>query len=205
MAPRSVFHVLFVTRQYIRGRSVVPVTVSSFPRARPAPRRRPLRAMWLLFSACALLTPHTQPPRHTHPRPRLLPAVMVAGSGREGGGDIDVQRDPPDKLLDLVVQCAVQAQLAYHNEFKSEVRAKWLESFLGWPRESYARWARTPDQQTPGRSATHACEPCLGQASCTAGSPASTTAAGATTLGRCCVALLRSTNAATRSPRFCLG
>jgi len=41
------------------------------------------------------------------------------------------QRDPPDKLLDLVVQCAVQAQLAYHNEFKSEVRAKWLESFLG--------------------------------------------------------------------------
>ena len=39
--------------------------------------------------------------------------------------------DPPEKLLGLVVQCAVQAQLAYHNELKSEVRAKWLESFLG--------------------------------------------------------------------------
>ena len=56
---------------------------------------------------------------------------MAEGSaGREGGSDAG-QRDPPDKLLDLVVQCAVQAQLAYHNEFKSEVRAKWLESFLG--------------------------------------------------------------------------
>ena len=56
---------------------------------------------------------------------------MAEGSaGREGGRDAG-QRDPPDKLLDLVVQCAVQAQLAYHNEFKSEVRAKWLESFLG--------------------------------------------------------------------------
>jgi len=42
-----------------------------------------------------------------------------------------VRSDPPEKLLDLVVQCAVQSQLAYHNEFKSEVRAKWLESFLG--------------------------------------------------------------------------
>lgn len=91
--------------------------------------------MWLLCgSASALLvTPHAHPPQHVNarpPRPRLLTAVMAEGSaGREGG--CDAGRDPPDKLLDLVVQCAVQAQLAYHNEFKSEVRAKWLESFLG--------------------------------------------------------------------------
>jgi hypothetical protein len=57
---------------------------------------------------------------------------MAEGSaGTEGTRDLDGLSDPPDKLLDLVVQCAVQAQLAYHNEFKSEVRAKWLESFLG--------------------------------------------------------------------------
>jgi len=67
--------------------------------------------------------------------------VAESAKGRDGGGrdrddggggpDSDVRSDPPDQLLDLVVQCAVQAQLAYHNEFKSEVRAKWLESFLG--------------------------------------------------------------------------
>ena len=65
--------------------------------------------------------------------------VAESAKGRDGGGrdrddggggpDSDVRSDPPDQLLDLVVQCAVQAQLAYHNEFKSEVRAKWLESF----------------------------------------------------------------------------
>ena len=51
-------------------------------------------------------------------------AFLVDGSGSVGAHHFN-------KLLDLVVQCAVQAQLAYHNEFKSEVRAKWLESFLG--------------------------------------------------------------------------
>jgi len=46
-------------------------------------------------------------------------------------GDGEAVREPPPKLMMLMVQCAVQAQLAYYNEFKNEVRAKWLESFLG--------------------------------------------------------------------------
>ena len=75
--------------------------------------------MWLCTSACALLVTPRHPQPH-QPRPRLIPTVMAESSN-----------DPPEKLLDLVVQCAVQAQLAYHNEFKSEVRAKWLEAFLG--------------------------------------------------------------------------
>ena len=113
--------------------------------------------MWLLCgSASALLvTPrHTLPPQYLalNPRPRLLPSVIMAVSSAgsdawsenadnwkkwEGIGmnssdsNSKVRSDPPEKLLDLVVQCAVQSQLAYHNEFKSEVRAKWLESFLG--------------------------------------------------------------------------
>ena len=51
-----------------------------------------------------------------------MPPIVMAESST---------RDPPEKLLSLMLQCAVQAQLAYYNEFKSEVRAKWLESFLG--------------------------------------------------------------------------
>uniref|UniRef100_A0A7S4BIS2 Uncharacterized protein n=3 Tax=Chrysotila carterae TaxID=13221 RepID=A0A7S4BIS2_CHRCT len=34
----------------------------------------------------------------------------------------------PEKLL---LQCAIQAQLSYYNEFKDELKARWLESFLG--------------------------------------------------------------------------
>lgn len=46
-------------------------------------------------------------------------------------GNDEAVREPPQKLMMLMVQCAVQAQLAYYNEFKNELRAKWLESFLG--------------------------------------------------------------------------
>eukprot|EP00900_Chrysochromulina_parva_P009995 jgi/Chrpa1/18998/Chrysochromulina_OHIO_Genome00006673-RA len=38
---------------------------------------------------------------------------------------------PPLKLLNLMCQCTVQAQLGYYAEFKNEVRSRWLESFLG--------------------------------------------------------------------------
>jgi hypothetical protein len=38
---------------------------------------------------------------------------------------------PPEKLLALLMQCAVQAQLYYFNEFKNEIMGRWLESFLG--------------------------------------------------------------------------
>ena len=37
----------------------------------------------------------------------------------------------PGKVCSLLMQCAIQAQLSYYNEFKNEMRARWLESFLG--------------------------------------------------------------------------
>lgn len=39
--------------------------------------------------------------------------------------------DPPEKLHNLLLQCAIQAQLSYHNEFHNEIMSKWLEAFLG--------------------------------------------------------------------------
>ena len=33
----------------------------------------------------------------------------------------------PPKLLSLMLQCSIQAQLSYYNEFKNELRAKWLD------------------------------------------------------------------------------
>jgi len=39
--------------------------------------------------------------------------------------------NPPDKLVNLVLQCAIQAQLSYYAEFKNEIRTRWLEAFLG--------------------------------------------------------------------------
>jgi len=40
--------------------------------------------------------------------------------------------DSPSELLqNLLLQCAIQTQLSYYNEFKNECRAHWLESFLG--------------------------------------------------------------------------
>lgn len=37
----------------------------------------------------------------------------------------------PPKLLALMLQCSIQAQLSYYNEFKNEIRSRWLEAFLG--------------------------------------------------------------------------
>lgn len=37
----------------------------------------------------------------------------------------------PGKVCSLLMQCAIQVQLSYYNEFKNEMRARWLESFLG--------------------------------------------------------------------------
>ena len=37
----------------------------------------------------------------------------------------------PEAVATLLVGCAVQAQLSYHNEFKNEVQGRWLEAFLG--------------------------------------------------------------------------
>lgn len=37
----------------------------------------------------------------------------------------------PDQLGAIMTGCAVQAQLSYYNEFKSELQGRWLESFLG--------------------------------------------------------------------------
>jgi len=37
----------------------------------------------------------------------------------------------PEKLNNLLMQCAIQSQLYYHNEFKNEIQARWLQSYLG--------------------------------------------------------------------------
>ena len=39
--------------------------------------------------------------------------------------------EPPEKLHNLLMQCAIQAQISYYNEFKNEVMTKWLGAFLG--------------------------------------------------------------------------
>lgn len=33
---------------------------------------------------------------------------------------------PPEKLHNLLVQCSIQAQLSYHNEFHNEIMSEWV-------------------------------------------------------------------------------
>ena len=57
-------------------------------------------------------------------RTRITPLIrLMAEAGR-------VER-PKERLQSLLLQCAIQAQLAHHNEFKNELQARWLSSFLG--------------------------------------------------------------------------
>jgi hypothetical protein len=60
-----------------------------------------------------------------------LPSPAVAVGRRACYCSMSASNPPPEKLLNLLCQCAVQAQLSYYGEFKNEVRARWLESFLG--------------------------------------------------------------------------
>lgn len=46
-------------------------------------------------------------------------------------GEAGQPRETPKQLANLLVQCAVQAQLSYYNEFKNEIKTRWLEAFLG--------------------------------------------------------------------------
>ena len=74
----------------------------------------------MLLSACALmLAPAVRPPACG-----IRPPPMM--SMDEGTAE-----PPPERLLQLLLQCGIQAQLSYYNEFKNEVRARWLEAFLG--------------------------------------------------------------------------
>ena len=41
------------------------------------------------------------------------------------------QDSPRDRLHNLMLQSSIQTQLSYYNEFKNELQARWLTSFLG--------------------------------------------------------------------------
>ncbi|KAL1529821.1 hypothetical protein AB1Y20_000753 [Prymnesium parvum] len=58
-------------------------------------------------------------------RGRAAQTRMMA-EGAEGAA-----YSPRDRLHNLLVQCSIQTQLGYYNEFKNELRGRWLESFLG--------------------------------------------------------------------------
>ena len=49
----------------------------------------------------------------------------------------------PEQVQALLLQCAIQTQLSYYNEFKNEMRARWLESFLG---HEHLKVERTSDR-----------------------------------------------------------
>eukprot|EP00962_Isochrysis_galbana_P033833 scaffold11387_cov82-Isochrysis_galbana.AAC.2 len=51
-----------------------------------------------------------------------------AADGWTGGDRLFGLKSPADLVQNLLLQCAIQTQLSYYNEFKNEVRARWLES-----------------------------------------------------------------------------
>jgi hypothetical protein len=51
-----------------------------------------------------------------------------AADGWSGGDPLFGLKSPTDLVQNLLLQCAIQTQLFYYNEFKNEVRARWLES-----------------------------------------------------------------------------
>ena len=57
--------------------------------------------------------------------------IFVGGFDDDNDDEEEELRPPPEKLSNLLLQCAIQAQLSYYNEFKNEMRSRWLESFLG--------------------------------------------------------------------------
>ena len=60
------------------------------------------------------------------------PAAPIHGKRAAAAAVVMLEgKAPPLKLLNLMCQCTVQAQLGYYAEFKNEVRSRWLESFLG--------------------------------------------------------------------------
>jgi len=54
---------------------------------------------------------------------------------------------PREKLHSLLMQCSIQTQLGYYNEFKNELSARWLESFLG---HEHLRVKRTASRKGGG-------------------------------------------------------
>ena len=68
---------------------------------------------------------------------RLPPSIRMRDDGAAG------VRPPPEPLCNLLLQCAVQAQLSYHSEFKNEVKARWLAAFLGHEHLQVERVGRT--------------------------------------------------------------
>ena len=63
--------------------------------------------------------------------PLLRPAVRPSWRSQSEHIAMTIAHEPPEKLVGLMLQCAVQAQLSYFNQFKNELRAKWLQAFLG--------------------------------------------------------------------------
>jgi hypothetical protein len=66
------------------------------------------------------------------------PGARDAANGWTGGDPLFGLKSPEDLVQNLLLQCAIQTQLSYYNEFKNEVRARWLES-VSYPRAQCPR------------------------------------------------------------------
>ena len=81
----------------------------------------------------------------THSGPALVTMQLDDAST---DGEMPYEGPPlPAKVCSLLMQCAIQAQLSYYNEFKNEMRARWLESFLG---HDHLRVERTGGRKSSG-------------------------------------------------------
>lgn len=58
---------------------------------------------------------------------RVSTTRMAAGSDPLLGMNTPAET----QVQNLLLRCALQAQISYYNEFKNECKARWLESFLG--------------------------------------------------------------------------
>ncbi|EOD06933.1 hypothetical protein EMIHUDRAFT_438618 [Emiliania huxleyi CCMP1516] len=76
------------------------------------------------------------------------PAAAVTMASTDDENEMPYEGPPlPAKVCSLLMQCAIQAQLSYYNEFKNEMRARWLESFLG---HAHLRVERTGGRKSSG-------------------------------------------------------
>lgn len=95
---------------------------------------------WLVLAVCRFTIPRQKDMRISSPLTTALIAASRFSSPLTTAlprfaplrmCNDGAMRPPPEQLCNLMMQCAVQASLSYHNEFKNEVKARWLQAFLG--------------------------------------------------------------------------